>query len=153
MKINIYTDGACLGNPGPGGWAYIITDESGFETSNADGTRDTTNNRMELTAAIESLRSLRFPCEVTLHTDSTYVEKGINEWLAGWIRKDFVGVSNSDLWKALNELLNVHKVTAVWIKAHNGHEYNERCDVMARNEAKKHQSIKNAYDSMRALSE
>lgn len=135
-KIELYTDGACRGNPGPGGWGAVLV-YNGREKELSGGEKNTTNNRMELTAAIEGLSALKEPCEVTLTTDSKYlcdaIEKGWAEgWRKrGWIKPDKKPALNPDLWEKLLDLLKTHKVTLVWVKGHNGHPYNERCDVLA----------------------
>ncbi len=133
--VQIYTDGACSGNPGPGGWGCVLQygphrrEMSGAEAS-------TTNNRMELTAVIEALSALNRPCRVTLTTDSRYVCDSVTKgWLYGWVKKDFVRqgkpVPNTDLWKKLLPLLQTHDVTFVWVRGHAGHPENERCDALA----------------------
>ncbi len=138
-KVVIYTDGACLGNPGPGGWAALLT--YGATQKEISGSEaDTTNNRMELKAAIAALQHLKSPCEVMLHTDSQYVMKGITEWVKGWMAKgwktaDKKPVKNDDLWKELVEANARHRVTWQWVKAHNGHPENERVDQLARDAA------------------
>ena len=135
-KIELYTDGACRGNPGPGGWGAVLV-YNGREKELSGGEKNTTNNRMELTAAIEGLAALKEPCEVTLTTDSKYlcdaIEKGWAEgWRKrGWVKPDKKPALNPDLWEKLLDLLKIHKVTLVWVKGHNGHPYNERCDVLA----------------------
>ena len=138
-RVQIYTDGACSGNPGPGGWgAVLLAGEHRKEISG--GERDTTNNRMELTAAIEALRALKGSPQVDLYTDSTYVKKGITEWIAawkanGWRRrsgKRLLPVKNEDLWRALDELVVQHRVMFHWVEGHAGHEENERADRLAR---------------------
>ena len=137
-RVTIYTDGACLGNPGPGGWAALLIDLegrrelSGFEPS-------TTNNRMELRAAVEGLQALDGPAEVDLHTDSQYLRNGMAEWLArwkrnGWRTADKKPVKNTDLWQALDALAAKHLVRWHWVRGHAGHPENERCDELA-NEA------------------
>ena len=135
-KVDIYTDGACSGNPGRGGWAAILVygareaELSGFEPQ-------TTNNRMELTAAIKGLSALKEACEVTLYSDSQYLVNAINKgWPAGWKSRgwrkaDKSEVLNPDLWRELDALLCVHDVRFVWVRGHNGHDYNERCDALA----------------------
>jgi ribonuclease HI len=135
-SVDIYCDGACSGNPGVGGFGCIL--RSGGhekELSGADG--DTTNNRMEMTAAITALESLKRPCRVTLITDSQYLVKGMNEWLPGWIRKHWINskkepVMNRDLWERLLSLSQKHRVEWLWVKGHAGHPENERCDELAR---------------------
>ena len=135
-KIEIFCDGACSGNPGVGGWGCVLR-YGGHEKelSGADG--DTTNNRMEMTAAITALESLKRPCHVVLTTDSQYLVKGMTEWLPGWIRKGWVNskkepVLNRDLWERLQSLAALHKIHWVWVRGHNGHLENERCDELAR---------------------
>lgn len=134
--ITIYTDGACLGNPGPGGWAALLMFGK-HEKEVSGGEANTTNNRMELMAAIAAMKQLREPCRVTLHTDSTYVMKGMSEWVRGWVAKgwktaDRKPVKNADLWQALLEASAPHTVQWKWVKAHNGHAENERVDELAR---------------------
>ena len=135
-KVNIYTDGACRGNPGKGGWGAVLV-YNGREKALSGGERETTNNRMELTAAIKALRQLREPCEVTLTSDSKYlidaITKGwVKSWKAkGWRKSDGKEALNVDLWEELLPLLETHKVTFVWVKGHDGHPYNERCDKLA----------------------
>ena len=133
--ITIYTDGACSGNPGPGGWAALLQYD-GREKELSGSEPATTNNRMELMAAIMALRSLKEPCAVTLHTDSTYVMKGMTEWVRGWERKgwktaDKKPVKNVDLWQELLAAAKPHKVQWLWVKAHNGHPENDRVDALA----------------------
>lgn len=138
-KVTIYTDGACSGNPGPGGWGAVLI--HGKERRElAGGARQTTNNRMELTAAIEALRALREPCEVDLYTDSIYLKNGITEWLPNWKRngwkrrsgKRLLPVKNEDLWRVLDQLVAKHRVRFHWVEGHAGNEENERCDQLAR---------------------
>lgn len=134
-QVEIYTDGACSGNPGPGGWGALLIYD-GKEREIYGGEKDTTNNRMELTAAIKALEILKRPCKVRITTDSTYVMKGITEWLPGWIRKGWRTSSNSpvknvDLWQALVSAKGQHEVEWLWVKGHNGHAGNERADVLA----------------------
>ena len=133
--VVIYTDGACDPNPGPGGWAAILMyKERAKELSG--GERNTTNNRMELTAAIKALEALKRPCTVALHTDSQYLQRGITEWLPSWKRRGWVRgsgtVKNLDLWKALDALTQKHDVQWRWVPGHAGHTHNERCDTLAR---------------------
>lgn len=136
MKVEIFCDGACSGNPGPGGFGCILrSGDREKELSGADP--DTTNNRMELTAAITALESLTRPCDVVLTTDSQYLVKGMTEWMPGWIRRGWKNskkedVLNRDLWERLLELTRVHRVHWTWIRGHNGHPENERCDALAR---------------------
>ena len=135
-EIVIYTDGACSGNPGPGGWGAILTFGE-HEKELYGGEKDTTNNRMELTAAIRALEALKRPVPVTLYTDSQYLRKGITEWLAGWKRKGWKTASkqpvkNEDLWRELDEQARLHDVDWKWVKGHAGHPMNERADELAR---------------------
>ena len=136
----LYTDGACSGNPGPGGWAYILNHPASGQTKDASGAEpNTTNNRMELTGVIEGLATLKRPCRVELVTDSQYVTKGIAEWMPkwkaqGWRRKEngrFKPVMNADLWQRLDELLSRHTVRVSHVLGHRGHPENEACDRMA----------------------
>ena len=135
-KVIIFTDGACRGNPGPGGWgALLMSGENRKEI--CGGELATTNNRMELMAAIQALEALNKPCKVELHTDSQYVRTGITEWLRGWKARgwktaDKKPVKNDDLWKRLDEARTRHEVDWRWVKGHNGHEFNERADALAR---------------------
>lgn len=135
--VVIFTDGACSGNPGPGGWGALLR-YGGREKELSGGERQTTNNRMELTAAIEALRALSRPCRVQLYTDSEYLQKGITEWLEGWKRRGWrtaakKPVKNQDLWQMLDELIRVHDVEWRWVRGHAGHAENERVDELARN--------------------
>ena len=134
--VEIFSDGACSGNPGPGGWGTIlrwdghVRELSGFAP-------ETTNNRMELTAAIEGLAALKRTCQVRLTTDSEYVKKGITEWIDGWVRRGWKNsqkkeVANRDLWERLLELTRKHRVEWCWVRGHTGHAENERCDELAR---------------------
>ena len=135
-KVNIYTDGACKGNPGRGGWGTILV-YGAHEKELSGGEVMTTNNRMELMAVISGLEALREPCEVTLTSDSTYVINTITKkWLDGWAKKNWVKsgntpVPNADLWKRLIEAMKPHTIEWVWVRGHNGHPYNERCDRLA----------------------
>jgi ribonuclease HI len=135
-SVEIHTDGACLGNPGPGGWAALMMHE-GRERELAGGEAQTTNNRMELLAAIMALEALKGPCEVVLSTDSQYVQKGIGEWLPAWIRRGWKTaggepVKNRDLWERLQAAAAPHRVQWRWVKGHAGHVHNERVDKLAR---------------------
>ena len=137
-KIEIYTDGACSGNPGPGGWGAILRFQ-GKEKELSGGQRDTTNNQMELQAAIEALRALKESCVVDLYTDSQYLRQGITQWIHNWKRNgwrtsDKKPVKNQNLWVELDELVQRHEVHWHWLKGHAGHPENERCDELARNE-------------------
>jgi ribonuclease HI len=134
--VVIHTDGACSGNPGPGGWGAIL-EWSGQEKELCGGEPETTNNRMELMAAIQALEALKKPCKVELHTDSQYVMKGISEWIHGWKRKgwktaDGKPVKNDDLWRRLDAARLRHEVDWRWVKGHAGHVLNERADALAR---------------------
>ena len=135
-KIEIFTDGSCLGNPGEGGWCAILRYKDN-EKILKGGEKNTTNNRMELTAVIEALKALKEPCEIELYSDSTYVLKGLNEWLYNWIKRDFKKVKNVDLWKKYIEVSKAHKIHINWIKGHSGHTENEICDKIAKEEAGK----------------
>ncbi len=134
--VDIYTDGACRGNPGKGGFGAILVYE-GHEKEISGGERETTNNRMELMAAITALEMLKEPCEVTLTSDSKYMIDSITKgwavsWRAkGWKKADKSPALNPDLWERLLNLLEIHKVSFVWVRGHNGHPYNERCDALA----------------------
>lgn len=131
-RVEIYTDGACSGNPGPGGWGAILR-FNGHEKELSGGEKPTTNNRMEMMAAIVALETLTRPCAVDLYTDSQYLQQGVNEWLAGWKRKGWPErIKNQDLWKRIDVLIEKHDVTFHWIKGHAGHPENERCDELAR---------------------
>jgi ribonuclease HI len=135
-RIEIYTDGACSGNPGPGGYGALL--KYGGETKEISGFSPmTTNNRMELTAVIKALEMLKRPCLVRITTDSTYVVKGMTEWLPGWIKRNWKNaqkkpVANRDLWERLLALSRGHRIQWQWIKGHDGHPDNERCDRLAR---------------------
>ena len=136
-KVEIFTDGACKGNPGPGGWGAILRAANGKERELSGGEAPTTNNRMELKAAIEALNALSKPCRVELHTDSNYVKDGITKWIHGWRRNgwrtaDKKPVKNVELWQRLDAALKPHEVRWHWIKGHAGHAENERADQLAR---------------------
>ncbi len=135
-KVAIWTDGACSGNPGPGGWGAVLTYD-GHEKDLCGGEQLTTNNRMELTAAIMALEALKRPCEIDLHTDSQYVKGGVTGWINGWKRNGWQTavkkpVKNVDLWQLLDEATKRHQVTWHWVKGHAGNEMNERADELAR---------------------
>lgn len=130
-KITIYTDGACSGNPGPGGWGALMR-WNDLEKELSGGEYETTNNRMEMMAAIKALEALKKPSTVEIYTDSTYLQKGVNEWMAGWKAKGWPSkIKNQDLWKRIDDLLGVHHVTFHWVKGHAGHPENERADKLA----------------------
>jgi ribonuclease HI len=135
--VLLFTDGACSGNPGPGGWAFILRHPaSGKEIEDSGGEAMTTNNRMELTAVIEGLTSLKAPSRVDVYSDSQYVLKGLREWMDGWIAKGWRNaakkpVKNRELWERLDELRKAHDLDYHWIKGHNEHPENERCDELA----------------------
>ncbi len=141
IQIEIFTDGACLGNPGPGGWAYLLR-AGQHEKLEAGGESLTTNNRMELQAVISALMALKKVCQIELFTDSQYVRKGITEWIHGWHKNGWKTarrepVKNQDLWQALHALAQTHTIAWHWVKGHNGHPENERVDVAARIAAEK----------------
>ena len=134
-QVTIYTDGACRGNPGPGGWGAVLQ-YGEHQRELYGGEPDTTNNRMELTAALQALEALREPCEIDLTTDSEYVRKGITEWLPAWKRRnwktaDRKPVKNADLWQALEQAAARHRVRWHWVKGHSGHNGNEQADMLA----------------------
>ena len=135
--IELYTDGACSGNPGPGGWAYIIRNRgTGLVVERSGGEPATTNNRMELISVIEGLGALDGPTRVELYSDSQYVCKGLSEWLDGWIARGWrrgrnEKVKNVDLWRRLDDLRHVHELSTNWIRGHNDHPENDRCDELA----------------------
>lgn len=135
-KVELYTDGACRGNPGRGGWGAILV-YGKYEKELSGGEAETTNNRMELIAAIEGLSALKEPCEVTLYSDSKYlVDAFLQDWVCswranGWRRGKKDELKNPDLWERLYALTEIHDVSFVWVKGHNGHDYNERCDRLA----------------------
>lgn len=141
-KVIIYTDGACSGNPGPGGWGSILMyKENKKEISG--GLENTTNNVMELMAVIEALKLLKFPCEVEVYSDSAYVVNAFNQkWIYGWIKSNWKNssnepVKNKELWQELYELTKIHNITFIKVKGHADNEYNNRCDELARNAIKK----------------
>lgn len=144
MLVEIFTDGACSRNPGPGGWGAVLRygsrekELSGYDPS-------TTNNRMEMTAVIEALRALKRPCRVSIYTDSRYLKEGITHWihrwkLNGWKTSDGTPVKNKDLWIALEEASRGHQIQWHWVKGHRGHPENERCDELARNEIRRREA-------------
>ena len=134
-SVKAYTDGACSGNPGPGGWGVVLQ-FGDHERELNGGESDTTNNRMELTAAIEALKALKEPCHIALTTDSTYVKDGITKWLSNWKRNGWKTaakkpVKNQDLWQQLEDCVAQHTVEWLWVKGHSGHPENERADTLA----------------------
>jgi ribonuclease HI len=134
--VSIYTDGACSGNPGPGGWAALLR-YGVREKELTGGVSKTTNNRMEMTAALEALNSLKTPCQVDFYSDSEYLRKGITEWMANWKRRGWKTaakkpVKNQDLWKALDHAIQPHQIIWHWVRGHAGHRDNERVDQLAR---------------------
>ncbi|MBB4592754.1 MULTISPECIES: ribonuclease HI [Xanthomonas] len=138
-SIEVHTDGSCLGNPGPGGWAALLR-YNGREKELAGGEAVSTNNRMELMAAIMALETLTEPCQIVLHTDSQYVRQGITEWMSGWVRRGWKTaggdpVKNRELWERLHAATQRHRIDWRWVKGHNGDPDNERVDVLARNQA------------------
>ena len=135
-QVDIYTDGACRGNPGPGGWAALLRFKSREKTLTGSN-KQTTNNRMELTAAVEALQALKKPCRVAIYTDSQYLQRGITEWMPGWKarkwkRKGGRKLANAGLWQALDAAMQSHTITWHWVRGHAGHPDNERVDRMAR---------------------
>ncbi|MBO4121063.1 ribonuclease HI [Cupriavidus gilardii] len=135
QEVTIYSDGACKGNPGPGGWGAVLV-ANGHVKELFGGEANTTNNRMELTAVIEALRALKRPCKVQVWTDSQYVQKGISEWIRGWKARGWKTaekkpVKNADLWQTLDTLAAEHDVSWHWVRGHNGHPGNERADALA----------------------
>lgn len=144
-QIKIYTDGSCLNNPGFGGWAYILRYKE-HEKIGFGAKENTTNNQMELLAIIEALKILKEPCEIELYTDSNLMVRSINEWLETWVKKGFKNKKNVDLWKEYLKFSKDHKIKAFWVKAHNGHIENEKCDKLAREAALNLQKEKNGKD-------
>lgn len=138
-QVHLYSDGSSLGNPGFGGYCAILK-YGDYEKVVSGGQMEATNNQMELKAVIEGLKALKEPCFVSITSDSSYVVKGINEWLEGWIKKAFKKVKNPDLWQEYVDAAKSHQIKAYWVKGHDGHEENERCDDIARGEAEKLQA-------------
>ncbi len=141
-QVQVHTDGACLGNPGPGGWAALLR-YRGRERELSGGEAATTNNRMELMAAIMALETLREPCDVVLHTDSQYVRQGITLWMPNWLRRNWrtatgAAVKNQDLWERLQAAATRHRVDWRWVKGHSGDPDNERVDQLARAQAERY---------------
>ncbi len=135
-NITLFSDGSALGNPGPGGYGVIL--RYGDKEKELSGQESyTTNNKMELKGVIEGLKVLKEPCNVNVISDSSYVVKGINEWLDGWIKKDFKKVKNPDLWREYVKVSKSHKIHAIWVRGHDGHIENERCDKLARDAAQR----------------
>ncbi len=138
-EVKLFTDGSCIGNPGPGGWAAVL-EYKGHIQKIAQGYELTTNNRMELSAVIQGLSALKEPCKVTVTTDSQYVKNGMTSWLAGWKRRNWItsdkkAVKNKDLWQKLDQECSRHEIVWKWVKGHAGHPQNELCDELARNAA------------------
>lgn len=138
--VHLFTDGACSGNPGPGGWGFILRDiKTNKELTGSGGERDTTNNRMELMAVIEGLKSLKKSCRIELYSDSKYVLQGLQTWMIGWKKNGWMRneggrkkpVKNVELWQELDKLVTLHKITFHHVYGHSGHAENERCDEMA----------------------
>ena len=141
-QVELFTDGACLGNPGPGGWAVLMR-YGKHEREVVGGEQDTTNNRMELMAAIAGLETLTEACSVQLYTDSQYVRKGVIEWMPNWLKRNWKTaagdqVKNRDLWERLNQAVLRHQIEWHWVKGHAGHPENERVDALAREQADKY---------------
>ncbi len=135
-QVCLYTDGACSGNPGPGGWGALLT-MGQHEKELCGAEAQTTNNRMEMMAAIQGLRALKNPCQVDLYTDSQYLREGITSWIVGWKKNGWKTgakkpVKNEDLWRLLDDLVQIHDIRWHWVKGHNGHPENERVDLLAR---------------------
>ncbi len=131
MSVEIFTDGACSGNPGPGGWAALLR-YNGVEKEISGGEPETTNNRMEMMAVIQGLSALKKASKVTVYTDSQYVQKGVTEWMKGWKAKGWPSrIKNQDLWLRIDSAISTHEVKFVWIRGHDGHEENERVDKLA----------------------
>ena len=135
-KISLFCDGSSLGNPGAGGYCAILR-FGNTERIVSGGVANSTNNQMELLAVIEGLAALKEPCDVTLISDSSYVIKGINEWLEGWKRKNFAKVKNPEMWQRYLDVAKIHKVHGIWVRGHDGHAENEMCDQIAKEEATK----------------
>jgi len=142
-RVTLYCDGSCLGNPGAGGYAGIL-EYKGKTKEYFGGEPYTTNNRMELKAVIEGLKLLKEPCSVHIVTDSSYVAQGISKWLNNWIKRDFKKVKNPELWREYIDVSARHQISTEWVRGHNGHPENERCDLLAQREAKKWQEIANS---------
>ncbi len=139
-EIELYTDGACSGNPGPGGWAFILRDlKTGKELTGSGGESNSTNNRMEILAVVNGLKALKKSCRVRLYSDSKYVLQGLQEWMAGWKKngwkrkegRKLVELKNAELWQQLDQLIPLHQMSYHHVRGHSGHPENERCDLMA----------------------
>jgi len=141
-KITLFSDGSALGNPGPGGYGTILR-YGDKEKIIRGGEPHTTNNRMELKAVIEGLKALKEPCDVLIISDSSYVIKGINEWLEGWVKRNFAKVKNPDLWREYLEVSASHRIVGEWVRGHNGHIENEQCDIIAKEEAERYKKENN----------
>jgi len=145
-RVEIYTDGACSGNPGAGGWGAILRYKD-VEKELSGGEQNTTNNRMELMAVIQALSALKVVCNISLYTDSKYVMNGVTEWMPNWKQNGWKTahkkqeVKNIDLWQKLDELVQKHEIRWIWVKGHAGHAENERCDTLARTEVQKIKDI------------
>ncbi|PAF54477.1 ribonuclease HI [Helicobacter sp. 13S00482-2] len=139
-SVKLFCDGSSLGNPGAGGYCGILQ-YADKEKIIAGGEEVSTNNQMELKAVIESLKCLKQPCKIDLYSDSRYVCDGINSWLSNWIKKDFIKIKNPDLWREYVEVSKSHDVRAIWVKGHNGHIENERCDEIAKKWALKYKKV------------
>jgi len=140
-KVEIFTDGACSGNPGPGGWCAILRFK-GKEKILKGSKAETTNSEMEIKAVLEGLKALKEPCEVDLYSDSQYVVKAISEWIYNWQKNNWKNsskkeIAHKDMWMEIYNLMQTHKINPIWVKGHSGHKENERCDKIAREEAKK----------------
>lgn len=155
-QVTLITDGACIGNPGPGGWAFIVR-YGEHSREGSGGTPTTTNNRMEITAAIEGIKALKEPCEVLLISDSQYVINGITKWRFGWRNKEWMRkpkkgqerpVLNADLWQELDTLADIHTIRGEWVRGHSGHADNERCDELAEAEAARQDKLLKATISV-----
>lgn len=143
--VTLFSDGSALGNPGPGGFGTILRyGENERELSG--GEPHTTNNRMELRGVIEGLKALKEPCDIEIVSDSSYVVKGINDWLDNWIKRDFKKVKNPDLWREYITVSARHRIHATWVRGHNGHPENERCDTLARSVAEQIKEENNGSD-------
>jgi ribonuclease HI len=150
-EVEIFTDGACSGNPGPGGWAAILH-YRGVERELTGYSPGTTNNRMEMTAVLEALNALKESCQVTIYTDSQYLRDGITKWIIKWKENDWktankLPVKNRDLWEALDDAIQRHEVNWLWVKGHNAHPENERCDELARTAIRNNRDFPTAQEA------